>query len=40
VSIFEGKNRKLLEKERFTHKKEKNNAICTTMDGPRDYHTK
>ena len=22
------------------HKKEKNNAICSNMDGPRDYHTK
>ena len=22
------------------HKKEWNNAICTNMDGPRDYHTK
>ena len=40
MSIFEGNSRKLLEKERFTHKKEKNNAICTTMDATRDYHTK
>ena len=22
------------------HKKEWNNAICSNMDGPRDYHTK
>ena len=22
------------------HKKERNNAICSNMDGPRDYHTK
>ena len=22
------------------HKKERNNAICINMDGPRDYHTK
>ena len=22
------------------HKKEQNNAICSNMDGPRDYHTK
>ena len=22
------------------HKKEGNNAICSNMDGPRDYHTK
>ena len=21
------------------HKKEQNNAICSNMDGPRDYHT-
>ena len=21
-----------------SHKKEKNNAICSNMDGPRDYH--
>ena len=24
----------------LSHKKEWNNAICTNMDGPRDYHTK
>ena len=24
----------------FSHKKEGNNAICSNMDGPRDYHTK
>ena len=24
----------------FSHKKEWNNAICSNMDGPRDYHTK
>ena len=24
----------------LTHKKEWNNAICSNMDGPRDYHTK
>ena len=24
----------------FSHKKERNNAICSDMDGPRDYHTK
>ena len=24
----------------FKHKKELNNAICSNMDGPRDYHTK
>ena len=24
----------------FGHKKEWNNAICSNMDGPRDYHTK
>ena len=24
----------------FRHKKEWNNAICSNMDGPRDYHTK
>ena len=24
----------------LSHKKEWNNAICSTMDGPRDYHTK
>ena len=23
----------------FGHKKEWNNAICSNMDGPRDYHT-
>ena len=23
-----------------SHKKEGNNAICSNMDGPRDYHTK
>jgi len=22
------------------HKKEQNNAICSNMDGPKDYHTK
>ena len=22
------------------HKKEQNNAICSNMDGPEDYHTK
>ena len=24
----------------LSHKKEQNNAICSNMDGPRDYHTK
>ena len=24
----------------LNHKKEWNNAICSNMDGPRDYHTK
>ena len=24
----------------LSHKKEWNNAICSSMDGPRDYHTK
>ena len=24
----------------LSHKKEWNNAICSTVDGPRDYHTK
>ena len=24
----------------LSHKKEGNNAICSNMDGPRDYHTK
>ena len=24
----------------FSHKKEWNSAICSNMDGPRDYHTK
>ena len=24
----------------FSHKKEQNNAICSNMDGPRDFHTK
>ena len=24
----------------LSHKKEWSNAICSTMDGPRDYHTK
>ena len=24
----------------ISHKKERNNAICSNMDGPRDYHTK
>ena len=24
----------------FSHKKELNNAICSNMDRPRDYHTK
>ena len=24
----------------FSHKKEWSNAICSNMDGPRDYHTK
>ena len=24
----------------LSHKKERNNAICSNMDGPRDYHTK
>ena len=24
----------------LSHKKEQNNAICTNMDGPGDYHTK
>ena len=24
----------------LSHKKELNNAICSNMDGPRDYHTK
>ena len=24
----------------FSHKKERNNAICSTLGGPRDYHTK
>ena len=24
----------------LSHKKEWNNAICSNMDGPRDYHTK
>ena len=24
----------------FSHKKEWNNAICSNMDGPRDYYTK
>ena len=23
-----------------SHKKEKNNAMCSNIDGPRDYHTK
>ena len=23
----------------LSHKKEQNNAICSNMDGPRDYHT-
>ena len=23
----------------FSHKKERNNAICSNMDGPRDCHT-
>ena len=25
---------------RLSHKKQKNNAICSNMDGPRNYHTK
>ena len=24
----------------LSHKKEWNNAVCSNMDGPRDYHTK
>ena len=24
----------------LSHKREQNNAICSNMDGPRDYHTK
>ena len=24
----------------LNHNKESNNAICSNMDGPRDYHTK
>ena len=24
----------------LSHKKEQNHAICSNMDGPRDYHTK
>ena len=24
----------------LSHKKEQNNAICSNMDGPRDYHNK
>ena len=24
----------------ISHKKEWNNAVCSNMDGPRDYHTK
>ena len=24
----------------LNHKKERNNAICSNLDGPRDYHTK
>ena len=24
----------------LSHKKERNNALCSNMDGPRDYHTK
>ena len=24
----------------LSHKKEENNATCSNMDGPRDYHTK
>ena len=24
----------------LSHKKELNNAMCSNMDGPRDYHTK
>ena len=24
----------------LSHKKEQNNAICSNMEGPRDYHTK
>ena len=24
----------------LSHKKERNNAICSDMDGPRDYHNK
>ena len=24
----------------LSHKKHQNNAICSNMDGPRDYHTK
>ena len=24
----------------LSHKKEQNNAICSNMDGPRNYHTK
>ena len=24
----------------LSHKKERNDAICSNMDGPRDYHTK
>ena len=24
----------------LTHKKERNNATCSNMDGPRDHHTK
>ena len=24
----------------LSHKKERNNAICSNMDEPRDYHTK
>ena len=24
----------------LSHKKEQNNAICSNVDGPRDYHTK
>ena len=26
--------------ENYSYKKEWNNAICSNMDGPRDYHTK
>ena len=36
VHIYNG----IILSQKHTHKKQRNNAICSNMDGPRDYRTK